>query len=64
VAYEFLWLNILSISHKSLGVIGWACFGQCGLVLDKPFKTNFKWKESNWGYSLSKNKCNNLTPLI
>ena len=58
-SYECLWSNMLR-----LGVIGWACFGQCDLVRDKPLNTNLKWKESNWGCSLSKNKCNNLTQLI
>jgi hypothetical protein len=49
-SYQLLRSNILNISHKRLGVIGWAYFGQCGLVLDKPLNTNLKWKKSNWGY--------------
>ena len=54
----------LNISHNIYGVIGWAWFGQGGFSLDKPSNTNLKWKDSNFGYSKSKYKCNNFIALI
>jgi hypothetical protein len=46
------------------GVIGDACFGQCGFNLDNPFDIKFNWNVSFCGNSFSVYKCKVLTPLI